>query len=128
MILLHYQHNLSNNLSKDDLKEDDLKLKTLIGEDLKTSNAITLLYDLLKSNCSDGTKRALISSWDQVLSLYLIKEDTITDIHYIEEKIEERRKAKENKDYQLADAIRNELESQGILLKDTKDGTLYELR
>ena len=42
-------------------------------------------------------------------------------------KISERAKAKENKDYALADSIRDELLSLGIKLIDTKDGTDYEL-
>ena len=42
------------------------------------------------------------------------------------DKIEERRKAKEAKDYQKADAIRDELLEQGITLKDGRDGTTFE--
>ena len=49
-------------------------------------------------------------------------------IEYVEEKIAERKVAKENKDYQKADQIRSELLEQGIILKDTKDGTTYELK
>ena len=41
-------------------------------------------------------------------------------------KINERQKAKDNKDYQEADKIRDELLSLGIKLIDTKEGTTYE--
>ena len=43
----------------------------------------------------------------------------------VEEKIKERNQAKENKNYELADSIRDELLSNGIKLIDTKDGTTY---
>ena len=33
----------------------------------------------------------------------------------------------ENKDYQKADSIREELLSKGIIIKDTREGTIYEL-
>ena len=44
---------------------------------------------------------------------------------YVEAKIEERKNAKLNKDYQLADEIRAELLSKGIAITDTKEGTKY---
>ena len=43
-------------------------------------------------------------------------------------KIEERNLAKQNKDYALADKIREELLSEGIVLKDTREGTVYEVK
>ena len=46
---------------------------------------------------------------------------------YILDKIEERKKAKENKDYLLADKIREELLNKNIRLIDTKDNTTYEI-
>ncbi|TFG58347.1 MAG: hypothetical protein E4H35_01260, partial [Candidatus Aminicenantes bacterium] len=42
------------------------------------------------------------------------------------QKIEARNKARSEKDYALADAIRNDLLSRGILLEDTKDGVLWK--
>ena len=57
------------------------------------------------------------------------KEETVNDNHeYIMNKIEERNLAKQNKDYVLADKIREELLSEGIILKDTREGTVYEVK
>ena len=41
--------------------------------------------------------------------------------------IEKRTEAKKNKNYELADSIRNELLEKGIILKDTREGTTYEV-
>ncbi len=49
------------------------------------------------------------------------------DINYIEHKIEERSAAKNEKNYALADKIRNELKELGVELKDSKDGTTYKI-
>ena len=49
-------------------------------------------------------------------------------LDYINSKIEERKQAKSNKDYERADLIRKELEDKGITLKDTREGTIYEIR
>ena len=112
------------------LKNDnnDINKEQFISDDLNTSNAITLIYDLLKSEINDQTKLALISNWDKVLSLDLIKKEKEIDKEFIKVKIEERKKAKENKDYDTADKIRKELETLGIILKDTREGTTYELK
>ena len=41
--------------------------------------------------------------------------------------IEKRKIAKQNKDFALADSIRQELLDKGIVLKDTREGTTYEV-
>lgn len=42
--------------------------------------------------------------------------------------IENRKNAKINKDYELADKIRKDLDEKGIILNDTKDGTTWDLK
>ena len=104
-----------------------------LSNDLNTANAMTILYDLLKDNAVNGTtKIKLVSDWDNVFALDLLKkEDKELDeklVSYIEEMIEKRKEAKANKDYVLADEIRSELESKNIFIKDTREGTTYEVR
>lgn len=111
-------------------KEYQNKFKKALEDDLNTALAITVLYDVLKdSEMSDATKLALIKDFDQVLSLNLIQENNINEDlkQYIEEKIGQRRKAKLEKNYELADQIRKELEQKGIIIKDTREGTTYEV-
>lgn len=47
---------------------------------------------------------------------------------YIEELIKQRNDAKVNKNYEIADRIRNTLLEQGILLNDSKDGTSWDVK
>lgn len=110
--------------------EWDNKFKKCLEEDLNTANAITVLYDLLKSDVPEGTKYKLVYSFDQVLSLDLLKKEDIQDSKHdkILLKIQERNIAKQNKDYALADRIRDELLKDGIVLKDTREGTIYEIQ
>ena len=49
------------------------------------------------------------------------------DINYIEQKIAERTVAKNEKNYALADKIRDELKVLGVELKDSKGGTAYKI-
>ena len=46
----------------------------------------------------------------------------------IEEKIAERKDAKQNKDYEKADKIRNQLDEKGIMLNDTANGTTWDIK
>lgn len=108
------------------------RFQEALEQDLNTANALTVLYDVLKEEkLNTTTKMALLQNFETVLSLGLFetKETVIdTDLEkYIQEKISERVNAKQNKDYALADQIRQELLEQGIVLKDTREGTLYEI-
>ncbi len=118
------------NVNSDAYEFYNNKFTEYLKDDLNTANAITLLYDLLKDeHTNDITKYELVNKWDEVLSLDLTKEKTHNlDENYINEMIEKRRIAKENKDFALADTIREELLSKGILLKDTREGTTYEVK
>lgn len=106
-----------------------------INSDLNTAMALSVLYDLLKDkSVSDKTKKKLIEDFDKVLVLDLflpVEEEKPVlkevDEEYIKSKIEERKLAKRNKNYALADEIRSELQSKGIKLIDTPDGTKYEV-
>ena len=106
------------------------KFKNYLEDDLNTASALSVLYEVLKDDINDFTKRELINSFDKVLVLNLLKQDIVgTDSQledYITTKIKERVQAKQNKDYAKADTIRDELLEKGIRLVDTKDGTTYE--
>lgn len=117
-------------LEEDKIGKYQEQFRNAIGNDLNTSMALTTLYDVLKSDLSGKSKLFLIEDFDKVLSLDLLKQEEIDKelVLYIEEKIKERNEAKKNKDYALADAIRNELLKQNIIIKDTREGTIFEIR
>lgn len=50
------------------------------------------------------------------------------EIEYIENKILKRAEAKRNKEFELADTIRKELEEKGIMLNDTIEGTSWDIK
>lgn len=104
--------------------------KEALENDLNTANALTVLYDVLKSDLNDSSKIYLIKDFDRVLSLNLFEKKEIDDNLklYIEDMIEKRNQAKANKNYDLADEIRNQLQNEGIILKDTRLGTEYEIK
>lgn len=50
------------------------------------------------------------------------------EVSYIEEQIAKRVEAKKSKEFEVADSIRTNLEEQGIILNDTKDGTFWDVK
>ncbi len=117
-----------NNVNEEDYLVWDKKFMDSLEDDLNTANALTVLHDLLKSDVNEGTKYKLVNKFDSILSLDLLKKDIkkIDNEEEILKKINERNEAKKNKNYELADAIRQELLDKGIVLKDTREGTIYE--
>lgn len=119
----------------DEAKAAEYKKKfiEIVGNDLNTASGITLIYDLLKDDVNDVTKRYIIEDFDKVLSLDLLENENTqesSDVdsemeQYINEMISKRAEAKKAKDFATADAIREELAAKGIVLKDTREGTTW---
>ena len=113
------------------------KFTDAVSNDLNTSMAITIVYDVLKADISDRTKLALIDDFEQVLDLglresgkALLEASSSVDSEleaFINDKITERAAAKKAKDFATADAIRDELLAKGVAIKDTREGVKWEL-
>ena len=119
----------SGDLDDGSFKEYNNRFIEALSEDLNTSNALTVLYDLIKDEQVNGyTKLDLIRKFDKVFAVNLITEKKKADNEEeILALIEKRNEAKKNKDYELADSIRNELLDKGIELIDTREGTTYKV-
>lgn len=97
------------------------KFLSYINDNLNTSKAIALIFDLLKdSSITDENKKTTILDFDKVLKLELAKIEATSEIPTQVIKLAQRRKtARDNKDFALADALREEIEKLGYIVKDT---------
>ncbi|MEA1996379.1 MAG: cysteine--tRNA ligase [Gemmatimonadota bacterium] len=113
--------------------------KAALADDLAINTALAALFDYVRevnrlmdrgALSLDGRQKALddLSVCDTVLDV--LGADTEKgdeeDIRYIEKRLEERKKARDRKDYSQADQIRDELISKGIILEDTALGTRWK--
>lgn len=122
-------------VDKADVKKWHDKFAEAVGADVNTAMGITLLYDVLKSDLNDATKRAVIEDYDYVLGLNLLREDEEAVkpevdselAAYVEKMIAERAAAKKEKNFARADEIRDELAAKGVVIKDTREGVVWEL-
>ena len=113
-----------NNFNENDFNKYNDRFKEALENDLNTSNALTILYDVLKDNISNTTKLKLIESFDKVLSLDLLKQGEVDEElkEKVNKLIEERNNYKKEKNYEKADEIRKQIEDLGVTIKDTREG------
>ena len=110
------------------------KFEAALCNDLNTSMAITVIYDVLREDMNDKTKKEIIKSFEEVLSIGLfneidIKESAVDEelLSFIQQMIQDRNAAKKEKDYEKADEIRQKLAARGVIIKDTREGTTWEI-
>lgn len=103
-------------------------------DDLNTADAIASLFDLVKfanTNLNEQTPKSVVQyTYDNFLELsnvlgILSKEEEILEEEILE-LIEKRTQARKEKNYKLADEIRDELRNRGIILEDTKEGVKWK--
>lgn len=107
-----------------------------LDNDLNTSLAVTALYDVLKADVSDSAKLRLLGEFDQVLSLNLLEaarkaaqpQAAASLDAQVEALIQQRQQARKEKNFALADQIRDQLKAQGILLEDTPQGVKWSVQ
>lgn len=106
-------------------QEYEEKFLGFIEDDLSLPQAFALFWEALKdNNLSDNEKSAIVKSWDNIFGIGLVEflgggEPIPEEILEIANK---RAKAREEKDFALADELRIKIESQGFEVKDTAGG------
>lgn len=108
----------------DNAKFDQYKQKfqAALEDNLNTSMALAVLYDVIKQEMSASTKLKLIESFDTVLGLNLLKSEGHTVSEEITKLAEERWQARLNKDWAKSDELRNKLAELGYIVKDSREG------
>lgn len=106
-----------------------------MDDDFNTADAIASIFELVKfiNTTADGsrTKEYLDSLYEKlfrltdVLGIIIEKKEEMLDGE-IEELIAKRQAARKEKNFALADQIRDELLAKGIILEDTREGVKWK--
>ncbi len=119
------------------LMEDlEREFQKQMDDDFNAANGMTVIYDMGKT-INKYAEREHVSQ--QVLTYYMARYEELLEIFgivvkdeeelldaEIEALIDEREEARQNKDFNRADAIRDQLKDQGILLEDTPQGIRWK--
>ena len=136
--LLDKLYDLNEELKDIETSVDDQSFESIeiIFDDLNTPGLISEVNKLIKEADSvDDNEKVLLKSKLLMIGKVLgILEDSaykkVSDelSEEVEKLIKERSEAKENKNFELADEIRNKIEERGIEIKDTPDGTSWKVK
>ena len=107
-------------------------------DDINTPGYIAKLHDLYNAaSKGDEEKKSKFNRACKLIGLFDLSKEEWESIKkskisvsesYIKNKIEEREKAKNNGNFDLADKIRDELSSKGIIIEDQKGKTIWKAK
>lgn len=114
-------------LSSDKLDKIDMlrkKFVQAISDDLSMPEALSVVWEVVKTNIPGYDKYDLLLDFDQVLGLGLnkISNFKLQITNEVQKLIDEREKLRKEKKFAEADRIRLEIEKKGFAVEDTKEG------
>ncbi len=94
-----------------------------INDDINISAGLAVVWELLKdTSVSDADKKATILDIDTVLGLNLDEVETIEIPAEVQKLLDERKVAREQKDFKKSDELRDQIKALGFEVKDSADG------
>lgn len=134
------ENNANNTMTRKEIELLDAlekyrdKFETAMEDDFNTADAVSTVFELIKfanintnGESSKGFIQEIIDLIDElcdILGIVVKKEQDLLD-EEIENLIEQRQQARKNKDFALADKIRDDLKAKGIILEDTREGVRW---
>lgn len=96
-----------------------------LNNDLNTSQALAVMWELVKSEIDSSEKSNILLEMDKTLGLglteYIGKQIEIPE--EVMELVEKRERARADKDFEKSDELRKEIEKLGYEIKDTSQGS-----
>lgn len=130
--LLHLESE-DNNVEKEKIEEYRKRFMDAVNDDLNMPLAMGIVWEVARNEIKSKQYAKLLIEFDKILGLdiehskdYLEKEEKIELPEEIKSLVEQRKQARENKDWAESDRIRDLLKEQGYVVKDTKEGQVIE--
>lgn len=122
------QKNGNENVEEDILNKYKREFLEAINDDLNIPLAISIAWEVAKQEKKSNKYYELLMKFDEVLSLNLndVSEESLIIPEEIAKLLEDRKKARESKDFELSDILRDKIKERGYAVKDTKNGQKIE--
>jgi len=99
------------------------EFKSTIEDDLNLPEALQVLWKLLRDEKADG-KYETLKEIDKVFGLKLLEKEKINIPSEVKRLVDARESARKNKDWKLADELRNKINKFGYVVSDTEEGAV----
>ena len=108
----------------------DARFREAVADDLDMPRALVVLNETVSSSLPEGERYTLLASWDRVLGLDLEREarEAWEPTAEMRDLVRERDAARAAKDFARADEMRDRLQSMGLEVMDTSEGTTVRPR
>ena len=120
--------NGSEDISDEKIKEYEERFLEAINDDLNMPVAMSVVWDVVKNPKKSKKLQQLLLKFDEVLGLdlknYKKEENNLPE--EIKKLVDERNTARQNKNWEESDRIRDILTEKGYTVKDSKNGTVVE--
>ena len=104
------------------------KFHEAINDDLNMPLAMSVVWEVVKNPIKSNKFAKLLDKFDEVLGLNLSHKEELELPEEIKDILEERKNARENKDWAKSDELRDKLLDLGYVVKDTKNGVEVTLK
>ena len=129
--LTHLQND--EKIDEEEIKEYKQRFLDAVNDDLNMPLAMGIVWEVVRNNKKSKQFAELLLEFDRILGLdlenskkYLEEQEKVELPKEILELVEQRKIARENKDWAESDKIRDVLKEKGYTVKDTKEGQIIE--
>ena len=129
--LTHLQND--EKIDEEEIKEYKQRFLDAVNDDLNMPLAMGIVWEVVRNNKKSKQFAELLLEFDRILGLdlenskkYLEEQEKVELPKEILELVEQRKIARENKDWAESDRIRDLLKEKGYTVKDTKEGQIIE--
>ncbi len=118
--------NGTDDVEDDVINEYEERFHKAINDDLNMPLAMSIVWEVVRYQKKSPKLAKLLLKFDEVLGLKIDEDDNnIKEVKIPEEilkLVEERKIARENKNWEESDRLRDVINDKGYIIKDTKDG------
>ena len=125
--------NGNEEISDEQINAYKAKFLDAINDDLNMPLAMSIVWEIARNEKKSTKLSNLLDEFDKVLGLdlsnsekYIKEQENIEVPEEVLELVEERKKAREEKNWSLSDELRDKIKDKGYIVKDTKEGMTIE--
>jgi len=112
----------TENVADSVIEEYEVKFEEAINDDLNMPQAMSVVWEVAKNSVKSTKFAELLRKFDEVLGFKLDSKEELELPDEVKKIVEERKIARENKEWAKSDELRDALNEMGYIVKDSKTG------